>query len=131
MRNFRKLKIWKSGIELVKETYQLVDELPHTEKYGLISQICRASVSVPSNIAEGCSRSSQIEYKRFLEIAMGSLFEIETLLTIVTELNMVRHDKVDPLMDKILSEQRMINKLITTIKDNHRMAKDQQPKAKS
>jgi four helix bundle protein len=78
MRNFRKLDIWKDGIELAKETYLLSKLLPDEEKFGLKSQICRASVSVPSNIAEGCSRNSQIEYKRFLEIAMGSAFEMET-----------------------------------------------------
>ncbi|MFD2724853.1 four helix bundle protein [Hyunsoonleella rubra] len=82
MRDFRKLDIWKNGIELVKQVYQLSDKLPSDEKFGLRSQLTRASVSVPSNIAEGRSRNSEVEFKRFLEIAMGSLFEIETQLII-------------------------------------------------
>lgn len=78
MRDFRKLDIWKNGIELVKQVYQLSNKLPSEEKFGLRSQITRAAVSVPSNIAEGCSRNSEVEFKRFLEISMGSLFEVET-----------------------------------------------------
>jgi four helix bundle protein len=62
MRNFRKLEIWHNGIALVKEIYKIVDLLPDNEKYGLRSQMCRAAVSIPCNIAEGCSRSSEITY---------------------------------------------------------------------
>ena len=60
MRNFRKLEIWIEGIELVKKVYELADKLPSNENYGLRSQITRSAVSVPSNIAEGCSRNSEI-----------------------------------------------------------------------
>jgi len=66
MRNFRTLNIWKNGINLVKEVYGVSAMLPEEEKYGLKTQLCRAAVSVPSNIAEGSSRNSEIEYKRFL-----------------------------------------------------------------
>jgi four helix bundle protein len=62
MRDFRKLDIWKNGIALVKKVYQLTEKLPPEEKFGLKSQITRAAVSVPSNIAEGCGRSSEIEF---------------------------------------------------------------------
>lgn len=89
MRNFRKLKIWEQGIDIVKEIYRLSQKLPANEKFGLISQITRAAVSIPSNIAEGSSRNSQIEFKRFLEIAMGSVFEVETQLVIIQELNLI------------------------------------------
>ena len=78
MRNFRILQIWQKGVQLVKEMYKLSALLPDVEKYGLKSQICRAAVSIPSNIAEGCSRHSAIDYKRFLKIAGGSSFELET-----------------------------------------------------
>ncbi|PLX22578.1 MAG: diversity-generating retroelement protein bAvd family protein, partial [Marinilabiliales bacterium] len=67
MRNFRELNIWKEAVILVKEIYRLSNQLPEEEKYGLKSQICRAAVSIPSNIAEGASRNSEIEFKRFLE----------------------------------------------------------------
>ena len=76
MRNFRNLEIWTRGIELVKEIYKLTSKFPSNEKFGLISQMQRASVSIPSNIAEGCSRNSDVEFKRFLEIAIGSSFEL-------------------------------------------------------
>ena len=89
MRNFRTLEIWKNGIELVKQVYVLSEQLPSEEKFGLRSQVTRAAVSIPSNIAEGCSRNSDIEFKRFLEIAMGSLFEVETQLIISEELDFI------------------------------------------
>tara|TARA_R110000868_G_scaffold71206_1_gene208824 strand:+ start:101 stop:355 length:255 start_codon:yes stop_codon:yes gene_type:complete len=82
MRDFKKLEIWKNGITIVKFVYSLVQKLPNEEKFGLKSQISRAAVSDPSNIAEGCSRNSEVEFKRFLEIALGSLFEVETQLII-------------------------------------------------
>lgn len=89
MRDFRKLEIWKNGIELVKQVYQLSSMLPSEEKFGLRSQITRAAVSIPPNIAEGCSRNSEVRFKRFLEISIGSLFEVETPLTIAQELKFI------------------------------------------
>ena len=91
MRNFRNLNIWQQGIELVTYVYEVAAQLPKEEKYGIASQICRASVSIPSNIAEGCSRNSDIEYKRFLEIALGSAFELETQLVIIQKLKTILH----------------------------------------
>ena len=116
MRNFRNLNIWKDGIALVAEIYQMATLLPEDEKYGLKSQICRASVSVPSNIAEGSSRNSEIEYKRFLEIAMGSLFEVETQLIIIKELNLISEEKINLIIELVHKEQNMINNLITKLK---------------
>jgi len=118
MRNFRKLNMWNNGILLVKEIYQLSTLLPDQEKFGIKSQICRAAVSVPSNIAEGCSRTSEIEYKRYLEIAIGSLFEVETLLMVIIELDLIAEDQVKPIIEKIHREQRMINNLIKKIKES-------------
>ncbi|WP_339613986.1 four helix bundle protein [Winogradskyella sp. UBA3174] len=92
MRNYKNLKIWEQGIELVKQIYVLVEQLPQTEKFGLKSQVTRAAVSIPSNIAEGCSRNSEVEFKRFLEIAMGSLFEVHTPLIIIQELNFIKSE---------------------------------------
>jgi len=115
MRNFRTLKIWKEGIELVKMVYKVVDKLPTNERFGLRSQMTRSAVSVPSNIAEGCSRNSEIEFKRFLEIAIGSLFELETQLIIALELNMIDETESKDLIDLIQMEERMINGLINKI----------------
>ena len=116
MRDFRKLDIWKNGIELVKLIYKFSEKLPSDERFGLRSQITRAAVSVPSNIAEGCSRNSEIEFKRYLEIAIGSLFEVETQLIIAKELKFIASKELDPVFDLIQQEARMINSLITKIK---------------
>ena len=117
MRNFRNLTIWQEGINLVKATYELSNQLPDYEKFGLKSQICRASVSIPSNIAEGCSRNSQREYKRFLEIAMGSAFELETQFILIRELNFIDEEKLRALLVMINKEQKGINSLINKIKE--------------
>lgn len=72
MQNYRNLKIWQKGIEIVKLVYQLSERLPKSEQFGLSIQMKRASVSIVSNIAEGVSRKSEIDFRRFLEIALGS-----------------------------------------------------------
>ncbi|WP_282134796.1 four helix bundle protein [Seonamhaeicola maritimus] len=118
MRDFKKLDIWKNGIELVKQVYLLSDKLPSEEKFGLRSQITRASVSVPSNIAEGCSRNSEIEFKRFLEIAIGSLFEVETQLIIAQELKFIEIKELETVFSLIQKEAKMINSLINKIKNS-------------
>lgn len=116
MRNFRTLNIWKDGIKLVKEVYGLSILLPEKEKFGLKTQICRAAVSVPSNIAEGSSRNSEVEFKRFLEIAMGSLFELETQLIIIQELCFIPESKINEVLELVHTEQKMTNNLITKLK---------------
>ena len=115
MRNFRKLQIWTNGIEQVVSTYTLTKEFPHEEKFGLCSQLQRAAVSIPSNIAEGCSRNSDIEFKRFLEISMGSAFELETQLIIANKLNYVSKERLEIELLAINELQRKINSLITKI----------------
>ena len=118
MRNYKNLKIWEQGIELVKQIYVLSELLPSTEKFGLKSQITRAAVSIPSNIAEGCSRNSEIEFKRFLEIAMGSLFEVQTQLIIIQELNFIKSEDLKSVFELLETEGKMINGLINTIKNS-------------
>ena len=98
--------------------YQLTMNFPTDEKFGLKSQITRTAVSVPSNIAEGSSRNSEIEFKRFLEIAMGSLFEVETQLIIIQELNLINSEELKIIFDLIAKEGKMINGLINTIKNS-------------
>jgi four helix bundle protein len=82
IRNFRDLVVWQRGMELVDESYRLVKALPASELYGLRSQIVRAAVSVPTNIAEGHGRESRLDFARFLDVAKGSLLELETLFEI-------------------------------------------------
>jgi four helix bundle protein len=78
--NYRELKVWQKAIDLVIKVYKLTNQFPTTEKYGLVSQINRAVVSIPSNIAEGCSRISNKDFQHFLSMALGSAFELETQL---------------------------------------------------
>ena len=116
MRNFRKLNVWLNGIQLVKTIYFTSKNLPDSEKFGLKSQMQRAAVSIPSNIAEGCSRNSEKEFKRFLEIAMGSTFELETQLIICFELDYIDQNKLDKMLEEINPLQKQINSLISKIK---------------
>ena len=115
MRNFRNLNIWLGGINIVKETYRLTKKLPSTEKFGLTNQLQRASVSIPSNIAEGSSRNSEIEFKRFLEIAIGSAFEVETQLIICSELGYINNEETKSIIKELNVLQRQINSLINKI----------------
>lgn len=85
MRNFKQLTVGQKSMKLVFEIYKLTDLLPEKEKFGFVSQLQRAAVSIPSNIAEGSSRKSEKDYVRFLEMASGSSFEAETQLLIVKE----------------------------------------------
>jgi four helix bundle protein len=118
MRDFRKLQIWANSIEQVVSTYTITQGFPNEEKYGLCSQLQRAAVSIPSNIAEGCSRNSDIEFKRFLEISIGSAFELETQLVIANKLNYISNEKLEKELLTINELQRKINSLITKIKSN-------------
>lgn len=96
------LIVWQKSIQLVVEVYKLTKTLSEEEKYGLISQMRRASVSIPSNIAEGSGRNSTKEYVRFVNISRASLSELDTQLIICKELNFVSDTKtIDGLIDEI------------------------------
>ncbi len=82
MHNYKKLEVWKESVNLVTEIYLLTDNYPDKEKFGLISQINRCAVSIPSNIAEGAGRSSKKEFALFLGYSLASSFELETQLII-------------------------------------------------
>jgi four helix bundle protein len=108
MHNFRELKIWNSGMNLVKHTYQITSAFPMEEKFGLSSQMNRSAVSIPSNIAEGSSRSSNKDFNRFLEIAIGSSFELETQLLLAKELGFVSNQKFAKTITQLNELQKMI-----------------------
>lgn len=116
MNNFRKLIVWQKSIELVKNIYTLTRTLPKEEKYNLISQMTRSAVSIPSNIAEGCSRSSDKGFKRFLEISLGSAFELETQLIIILETEYSTETILEPIFIQIDQVQKMLNAYITKLK---------------
>jgi len=115
MKNFKKLKIWEKGIQIVKEVYRITGLLPDKEKYSLNIQITKAAVSIPSNIAEGSSRKSEKDYFRFLEIALGSSFEVETQAIIIETLNYVNKDELSVLYNLLDEEQMMIYGLINKL----------------
>ena len=116
MHNFRKLNIWLDAMLLAKEVYLITSKFPKEEKYGLVSQINRCSVSVPSNIAEGSSRSSNKEFSHFIKIALGSLFELETQIILSNEFGIISDEDLNNLMDKIVPLQKMLNGFLTTLK---------------
>jgi four helix bundle protein len=108
MRNFRKYDIWIDGMHLVDAVYRLVDGFPNTEKFALSSQITRSAVSIPSNIAEGASRISEKDFTRFLEIALGSDFELETQLIIASKRKYIKETELDKSMKLLTSLQKRI-----------------------
>jgi four helix bundle protein len=110
--NHKNLEVWKKSIELVKLIYKVTDTFPNKEAYGLTSQIRRATVSVPSNIAEGAARKSNIERKRFFEISRSSLVEIDTQIEISIELNLIKEDEIISLDKMIVEVFSMLSSLI-------------------
>ncbi len=107
--NHKDLEVWKRSMDLVVEVYELTKKLPSEEKYGLISQIRRSSISIPSNIAEGAGRSSTKELIRFIDIASGSLSELETQLILIQKLDF--HNTNDLVQNKIVIIRKMLYRL--------------------
>ena len=93
LRSYRDLKVWQRAVDMVEEVYSLSRRLPSEEKFGLTSQLRRAAVSVPANIAEGYARAQRGEYLQHLSIARGSLAEVETLLTLAARLGFMGRDQ--------------------------------------
>ena len=108
IKSFRDLRVWQAGIELVRIVYQLTSRFPRSETYGLASQMQRAAVSIPSNIAEGHARESTKEYLQHLSIAQASLAELETQLEIARQLNYISEADTAQLFEKISSLGRQL-----------------------
>jgi len=104
--NYKNLKIWKLGIEIVDEVYELIYEFPNDEKFGLVSQISKSSVSIPSNIAEVSSRTDK-SFSHFIDIALGSSFELETQLIIANNRKYITDEQLNKLEDRIAEFQKM------------------------
>lgn len=115
MRNFKQLKIWQKGFDPAVNSFNLVSSFPKEEKYALSSQITRAAVSVPSNIAEDSSRSSNKDYSRFIEISLGSTFELETQLLIAQAVNYGDTSLTNTMLKDIDEEQKMLISFITKL----------------
>jgi len=115
VRNFKELKIWQKGIDIAIKTYQFTETLPKEDKYAIVQQMTKASVSISSNIAEGSSRSSEKEYSRFVEISLGSAYELETQILIAEAVNFGDHSVRDNLLYNIMEEQRMLVTFISRL----------------
>jgi len=110
-RGFRDLEVWQLGIKIVTEVYESTRSFPKEEMYGLVSQMRRAAVSIPSNIAEGFNRYHNKEYRQFIYIALGSCGELETQIELAQRLGFIRPDKRDALLEDIDHESRMLRNL--------------------
>jgi four helix bundle protein len=115
MKNYKELNIWKKGIELVKVVYTLTKQFQPEEKFGLTSQLTRAIISIPANIAEGSSRTSEKDYARFIQIALGSAFEVQTYLTIVKEMKWVTNLNIEHIELLLEEEIKMLHGFIRVI----------------
>lgn len=108
MHNYKELVIWQKARVLVKDVYELTKSFPESEKYGITSQIQRAAISIPANIAEGAGRSSDKDFLRFLDIATGSAFELETEIILCHDLSIIDEQNCNIILPKIQEIQKMI-----------------------
>ncbi|MDQ2753113.1 MAG: four helix bundle protein [Bacteroidota bacterium] len=115
MRNFKELKIWQKGFSIAVKSFRLTALFPKEERFGISSQITRAAVSIPSNIAEGSSRSSAKDYHRFVEISLGSVYELETQLLIAKAVNFGDSNITNELLEDITEEQKMLVGFLNTL----------------
>lgn len=118
-RSFKDLRIWQNGKNLTIEIYRLTDNLPRNEEFGLISQMRRAAVSIPANIAEGFNRDQTKEFKRYLPIALGSCAELETFIEIVKDLNYISFEQFEDFSKKINLESKMVMSYINRLDSYH------------
>lgn len=118
MRNFRNYEVWNAGVEFSTHVYELTENFPKKELYALCDQLQRASVSIPSNIAEGCSRRSQNEFAHYLEISLGSAYEIETQMEIARKLKYVTEEQYDAIIQEVQSIEKRLTNLINSVRQN-------------
>lgn len=115
MNSYQELIVWQKSVDLVVEIYKLSDSFPNSETYGLTSQMRRAAVSIPANIAEGFCRKHQQEYAQFVRIAFASGGELETHLIIAKKLGFIAAEKCGKAGDLLLEVMKMLNKLVRSL----------------
>ena len=116
MKDFKKLKVWEKAHRLTLDVYQASATFPREELYGLTSQIRRSCLSIPTNIAEGCGRSSDTDFARFLQISIGSASEVEYLLLLGRDLDLLVHEEYEELNSVVVEIKRMLTSLIKTLR---------------
>lgn len=118
MKTHRDLNVWNNSIKLVTMIYEITNDFPKNEIFGITSQIRRAAVSIPSNIAEGAARTSKKEFNNFLSIALGSASELETQIIISKNLEYLSSEKSAILLSELTGIQKMIAGLMKNIKSS-------------
>ena len=116
MKDFKKLKVWEKSHHLALKVYGVTTKFPKEEVYGLTSQMRRSSISIPTNIAEGCGRNRETELNRFFEIAMGSASELEYLVLLARDLNFPGKEEWNPLINEITEIKRILASFIQKLK---------------
>ena len=119
LKNYKELKVWQKSYQLCLEIYRITKDFPKNEQYGLTSQIRRAVISVPSNIAEGYGRKTTPDYLRSLYIAYGSCCELETQLLLSGDLDYINNDDSKEILEKIGEVERMLKALIRSLENKH------------
>lgn len=114
--SYKDLKVWNKAMDLTTMVYDALKTFPPKEEYGLSSQMRRSSVSIPSNIAEGYGRNSTLDYCRFLQISLGSAYELETQVELARRLDYIDNDTANKLATQLTEVGRMLNSLINKIK---------------
>jgi four helix bundle protein len=117
IRSYRDLRVYRKAYMLGLEVYKVTQSFPGAERFGLVSQLRRSAVSVPSNIAEGYGRGRPADYSRFLRIARGSLAELDTQLSFAADLGYMIREKYDELGSEIVDCSKMLNGLIKSVED--------------
>ena len=111
MQNFRRLDVWKKAHSLTLDIYRLTADFPTTERYGLCSQLQRAAASIGANLAEGCGRETDADFRRFVQMACGSACEVEYHLLLSNDLGLIAQDVYVPLNDRVNEVKRMLTGL--------------------
>lgn len=122
MRNYKNYEVWSLAHSFILKIYNISKSFPKEETYGLVSQLRRASSSINLNIAEGCGRETDMEFKRFLSIALGSAFETEYILLLSKDLNYISQQEFLELSQNIESIKMKLSKLILKINNDHQKA---------
>jgi four helix bundle protein len=118
MHNFRELRIWKRSMDFVTRIYDVTAGFPNDERFGLVSQLRRSAISVPSNISEGAGRGTNRQFKRFLEISMGSANEVQTQIELAYRISYLKKETADSLLDEAVQIYKMILTFYNSLKDD-------------
>lgn len=121
MKDYRKIRAWEKSHELVLEVYAITERFPSKEQYGLVSQLRRAAVSIPTNIAEGYGRTTDIEIARFMDISLGSVNEVEYLLYLSADLNYIKKEMAGTLFERIIEIRKMLTAFVKTLRNSKKL----------